>query len=173
MSTPQETEVEVRLCNLLKHTPNYAIYRLEDKSNCISHVKSFGRLICLRDGDNLVRQSLALFWKSQLPGVDFTNPFIFCVKFLRFDPKFLRSYFGDLNATQWMYEIQTSGFRRFWKASGCKTLRILDVVWNLDAFQTPNFCSKSRHIFENMYLNAPQNLSFSITVDVRNPDIFL
>ena len=65
MSTPQETEVEINLCNLLKHTPNYAIYRLEDKSNCISHVKSFGKLICLRDGNNQVKEKMpvkVLFW---------------------------------------------------------------------------------------------------------------
>ena len=51
----KEIDVELTLCRLLKHTPNYAIYQLEEKSNCLSHVKSFGNLICLRDGDNLVR----------------------------------------------------------------------------------------------------------------------
>ena len=60
MATAQETEVEINLCNLLKHTPNYAIYRLEEQSNCIAHVKSYGKLICLRDGDNKVKEKMLL-----------------------------------------------------------------------------------------------------------------
>ena len=61
-----ETNTEFAFCNLLQHTTNYAIYRLEEKSNCLSHVKSFGSLICLRDGDNQVQDlSITAHVKSQ------------------------------------------------------------------------------------------------------------
>ena len=46
--------IELTLCGLLKHTPFFVIYQLHDKSNCLSHVKHFGKIICLRDGENKV-----------------------------------------------------------------------------------------------------------------------
>ena len=48
---------ELMLCKLLKHTPNYSIYKLHDKSNCHSHVKVFGDVACLRNGENKVRNT--------------------------------------------------------------------------------------------------------------------
>ena len=51
----EETEVELILCQLLKHTPAFVIYRLHEKSECLSQVKTFGSVICLRDTYNQVK----------------------------------------------------------------------------------------------------------------------
>lgn len=53
-----EVELELQLCNLLRHTPLYNIYQLEIKSNCLSQVRAFDELLCLRNKDNQVNISL-------------------------------------------------------------------------------------------------------------------
>ena len=56
----EEQNIELALCNLLKHTPLFVIYKLYDKSNCYSHAKSIGKLVCLQNGENKVKQVLFL-----------------------------------------------------------------------------------------------------------------
>ena len=53
-----DQNLELTLCALLKHTPFFVVYQLSDKSNCLSHVKPFGEIICLRDRENKVIQIL-------------------------------------------------------------------------------------------------------------------
>ena len=49
-----ETTLELTLCKLLEHTPNYRMYHLDQHTECLSHVKSYGKIMCLRDGYNQV-----------------------------------------------------------------------------------------------------------------------
>ena len=56
--TPEEQTLELTLCQILKHTSFYAIYKLNDKSNCYSHAKTYGEIVCLRNGENKVKNVL-------------------------------------------------------------------------------------------------------------------
>ena len=50
-----DNALELSLCQLVKHTPNYVIYHLEERSNCLSQVKKFENTFCLRDKENQVK----------------------------------------------------------------------------------------------------------------------
>ena len=50
----EETDVELALCHLVRRTSNYLKQKLDVRENCLSAVKSYGDLVCLRDENNLV-----------------------------------------------------------------------------------------------------------------------
>ena len=50
-----DTALELTLCKILKNTPNYQNYHLDQKAECLSHVKSYGEVMCLRNGYNQVK----------------------------------------------------------------------------------------------------------------------
>ena len=52
--TTEDIRLELLLCEILKHTPNYMIYELNNNANCVAQVKTFGNLLCLRNTDNQV-----------------------------------------------------------------------------------------------------------------------
>ena len=54
-SQPDEMHLELTLCHLIKHTPNYNIYQLHLQSNCVSQVKMYHNIFCLRNNDNKVK----------------------------------------------------------------------------------------------------------------------
>ena len=51
----QDNNLELALCHLIRHTRNYAIFKLDQKSNCLAQVASFkNNIICLRNNENQV-----------------------------------------------------------------------------------------------------------------------
>ena len=50
----EEPDVELALCQLVRRTSNYIKQKLDVKENCLSAVKSYGDVVCLRDENNLV-----------------------------------------------------------------------------------------------------------------------
>ena len=51
----QDNNLELALCHLVRHTPNYAIFKLDQTSNCLAQVASFkNNIICLRNNENQV-----------------------------------------------------------------------------------------------------------------------
>ena len=71
LTQASETETELTLCKILQHTPNYRAYNLDQNSECLSHVKTYGDLICLRNGYNQVnyktiqKQKLYFKWQTK------------------------------------------------------------------------------------------------------------
>ena len=59
----EEQNLELTLCQILKHTSFFVIYKLSDKSNCYSHAKTFGEVVCLRDGENKVTKNFFIRFK--------------------------------------------------------------------------------------------------------------
>ena len=58
VQTPDETTLELALCELLNQTPFYAVFQLQMQNNCISQVKMFSNdVFCLRNLDNKVKNS--------------------------------------------------------------------------------------------------------------------
>ena len=54
--TNASEQEEVTFCELISHTPNYAKYKLHEKSNCLAHVKSYENVTCLRNENNQVKE---------------------------------------------------------------------------------------------------------------------
>ena len=59
LQATEENDLELTLCHLVRNTPNYIIYGLEQKSNCLAHVTTYGSdIICLRNNENQVNKTL-------------------------------------------------------------------------------------------------------------------
>ena len=56
-----DAELELTLCKILQHTPNYQTYHLDQKTECLSHVKAYGEIMCLRNGYNQVKMIQKMF----------------------------------------------------------------------------------------------------------------
>ena len=52
MDQPEEPDVELALCHLVRRTSNYIKQKLNVRENCLSAVKAYGDLVCLRDENN-------------------------------------------------------------------------------------------------------------------------
>ena len=62
----QDNNLELALCHLVRHTPNYAIFRLDQKGNCLAQVASFkNNIVCLRNNENQVSSFLIYATKCQ------------------------------------------------------------------------------------------------------------